>query len=87
MKIYIRGLKQDIALGNLVQQAIKATIDPQGRLDNCPVCKERQRRLNELLTITSAPLQPPAPQPKPLPSDYRQMYHAASEDDLPEGGE
>lgn len=76
MKVFIKGLKQEFALGDAVKKLVGGT-------GNCLECEMRRRALNNFLTITGVdPTQMP-PQVKPrLPSDYLQMYRP-DEDEQP----
>jgi len=69
MKIYIKGLKQEIALGDVV----KKIIDPNNRY-NCPRCQARQKALNDLLTVARLPEQP-------LPRPYQMPVEKPEEED------
>lgn len=68
-KIQLPFIKQDVGLGDLVQQFV----DPSHRYIGCARCRARQQLLNSLLSF-SGPAQQPVQQPRPLPSDWSQSY-------------
>lgn len=82
-KVTLPWLKNDVGLGDVVQQIV----DPNHKYIGCSRCRARQQMLNSLLSF-SAPQPPASLQPKPLPSDAAQMYQARQVDDesQPDGG-
>lgn len=59
-KIEIPWLKpgESVGIGDLVQQFV----DPTHRYANCQRCRDRQARMNQLLTFTGIQTPPPQPQ-------------------------
>ena len=79
-KVILPWLKNDVGLGDVVQQLV----DPNHKYIGCARCRARQQLLNSLLTFTGTQPQPPVQQPKTRPPDWRQMY-PVDEESLPDG--